>query len=998
MLFTGRLSVLAACVVTALGLAVCQPARALDPHTALDDYNHTIWTARNGAPGEIRTMAQTPDGWLWLASADGLYRYDGVRFERYALPGTPAMPRNRIFRLLARPNGDLWIGYTVGGLSVLHPDGRLEDVDNSLHSPIGPIGGLAIDDDGSVWAAANAGVYHYAKGAWTAIDMGAGWLSSNGISMLLDQYGRLWVADGKGVYLLDRARGVFERRPQSGIHGSLIQSPDGRIWTADAGEVRLVDTPPVARLRPRAAFYGQATSRWAGQFDQDGNLWALACPVGVCQVAGAGQMRQPLLLPAQLATGRLVQPWQLSAQSVNTVLEDREGDIWIASQAGLDRLRNNKLSPVHVAGNANYFSMARDGDSDGAAWAADPDSGALWHLSRDGVPALEPGVYAHVIANDRDGALLLAGKRTIERRFHGTVQTIALPPDRSGKAADLTVIGMLDDGKVLWMTALETGLMAYEDGQWRARSAFNLPPKIFLASAAARGQLWLGLGDGAMTLYDNGKLTRYDASALGLASGIFPRTELIVSGDKGTGMLKDGTFRVLQAADPDVLRNISGLAITGDGDHWFNGGKGIVLVRGQDWRDVVADPGRSLRYQLFDVLEGYPGRASLDNRLPTVLDSGNGRLWFRATGGIVRIDTGKLAINRIAPRVAILRVNTPQGSRTAMAGLQLPPGSQAFNIEFTAPGLRQPEGMRFQYRLGGVDGAWQTAGARRTAFYTNVAPGQYQFAVRAVNEDGVASAGETGLPLTIAPTMVQTLWFKLLCLLAAAAVAYGLYRYRVRRVTAALARTLQVRMDERERIARTLHDTILQSVQAIILRVHALGRDLPGGSATRATLEALLTQADRTVAEGRDQVHELRRASGAGVPALVAAAGEELTQLYPGMRFDLRVDDAYAAWSPEIDEELGEIAREAMRNAFRHSGGDTVTVDIVHQHGTLQVRIADNGKGMATAAQADGERARHWGLTGMRERAARIGATLAITSVPGAGTTVSVALKRSRKA
>jgi signal transduction histidine kinase/ligand-binding sensor domain-containing protein len=975
--------------VLVLAFAFCRPARALDPHIGLDDYNHTMWRARDGAPAEIQTMAQTPDGWLWLATPDGLYRYDGERFEHYALP-TVGMHRNRIYRLLAQPNGDLWIAYTVGGLSVLRRDGSFEEVDTPSHSAIGPIGGLAIDADGSVWATANPGVFHYLHHAWTPVDVGPSWPSDGNVSMLLDQYQRLWAANRNGVYLLNRHSGKFEQRPSNGAGGSLIQSPDGRLWAAEGGQTRLVDTPAVAKTLPRPPFYAQATSHWAGQFDRDGNLWALNCPVGVCLVAGAGHSDRPVLDASQLATGRLYQPWQLSARSLNTVLEDREGDIWIASQAGLDRFRENKLLPVHVAADASSFSMARD--ADGNTWTADPYTGILWRLSPDTAPVAERGVYARVIASDRDGALLMAGKRTIERRYRGTVQQIALPPDRTGKTADLTVIGMLDDGKVLWMTAMETGLMGYVDGQWRPRSAFNLPPRIFIASAAGKGQLWLGMDDGAMILYDNGKLTRYDASALGLAAGIFPRTELIVSGDRGTGILKDGRFRALRATDPEVLRNVSGLAVSPNGDHWFNGAKGIVLVRGQDWRDIVADPDRELRYELLDAQEGYPGRAALENRLPTVLDSGDGQLWFRATGGIVRIDTGKLKINGIRPSAEILRVNTPSTSQTALAPLRLPPGSQAFNIDFTAPGLRRPEGMRFQYRLRGVDESWQTAGARRTAFYTNVAPGRYQFAVRAINEDGLAGAGEAVLPLTIAPTVFQTLWFKLLCVAVAAALAYGLYRYRVRRVTADLARTLHVRMDERERIARTLHDTILQSVQAIILRLHALGRDLPAGGATRGALETLLAQADKTVAEGRDQVHELRRAGDADLPALVAASARELADLYPGIAFDLRVSGGPRPLRPEVGEEIGEIAREALRNAFRHSGGDSVTADIAYGRGALTVRIVDNGTGI-DAVPAGGERPRHWGIIGMRERATRIGATLDIGGAPGAGTVVRLSLK-----
>jgi signal transduction histidine kinase len=214
----------------------------------------------------------------------------------------------------------------------------------------------------------------------------------------------------------------------------------------------------------------------------------------------------------------------------------------------------------------------------------------------------------------------------------------------------------------------------------------------------------------------------------------------------------------------------------------------------------------------------------------------------------------------------------------------------------------------------------------------------------------------------------------------------------MRRVAAELTRSMTVRMAERERIARTLHDTILQGVQSIILRLHAMSRGLPSGSAFRTSLEALLAQADKTVSEGRDQIQDLRRALNADLPGLVTNSGRDLAGLYPDMAFELRVTGIPATVQPELCEEIGEIVREAMRNACRHSGGDTVTVDIAYRFGTLALRIADNGKGIGAHVSDSGEPRRHWGLTGMRERAGKIGAALEITSVPSTGTVVELSV------
>jgi signal transduction histidine kinase/ligand-binding sensor domain-containing protein len=979
--------VIAAFLGTAMAAGVSHPVR-------LDDYNHAMWTEKDGVPGEISSLAQTPDGWLWIGTSMGLYRFDGVRFSHYALPGDPFV-HNRIYELHAEANGDLWISYMLGGLSVLHKDGRIEDL-LGADSRNDQIGAIAIDVDGSVWVSSGEGIRHYIDRQWHTVPIGPDW-TVEGRSLLLDQYGRLWAAHKKGVFLLDRRSGRFERWSEAGARGSLIQSPDGRIWAADADHVQLIDAPPPAgQHTPPSPIYHQAEARWGGQFDRNGNLWALHCPIGLCLVPAAELGDRKLLVPSRQASARLDQHWQLSMLAINAALEDREGNMWLATPAGLDRFRENKLIPVRIPGGPATVSMARD--EQGEVWADDRATGRLWRLPPAAPPVSGgPGFYS-VIASARDGALLLAGKRSIERRYRGSVQQISLPPCPDGKACDLTVVGVMDDGKVLWFAAIEVGLMGLKDGKWLSPKALNMPRRIYQSANAGDGRIWLGMADGGLVFYDNGQQTHYDASAAGLASGIFPGTELLVSGDRGMGVLQGARFIPLHAADPDVLRNVSGLAVTGDGDHWFNGSMGIVHITGADWRAAMAQPERLLRYELLNKLEGYPGRAALDNRLYSVLDGGNGRLWFRATGGIVRLDTTDLKRNRVQPIVDIQRVSTARATYAGKPEMSLPPGSQNFTIEFTAPGLRRPEDMRFQYRLQGVDADWQTAIGQRAAYYTNMQPGRYQFAVRAINEDGTASASAAALRLDIEPRLTQTLWFRLACLLLVGVALYALYRYRVRVVATALAMTMTVRMEERERIARMLHDTILQSVQGMILRVHALSMELPADSAMRGKMNTLLDSADQTITEGRDQVHELRRERGdeGDLSAVITQEGRSLEELYPALRFSLSVSGAVRPLQPAVAGELADIAREAMRNAFRHSGGNAVDVVLDFSERRVALQVRDNGKGIAEAAAGAGGREGHWGMVGMRERAGRIGARLDIFSRAGAGATVGVVVPGER--
>lgn len=977
-------------VAALVALLAWGPAAALNPKVRLQDLSHASWSEKDGVPADVQSMAQTRDGWLWLGTVDGLYRFDGVRFERFPLPAHKHIVRSRILELHAVGNGDLMISYILGGLSVLHPDGTLVDLADPDTDHINAIGSMTMEGDGTVWAAALDGLHRYAKGRWQTMSAGPDWNTADTRSVLLDQYGRLWASNGHALYLYNRAAGKVERVPGAAMHGSLLQSPDGRLWVGEADSVRLVTAAPPGRRLPRAPDYSQSEGRWSGQFDRDGNLWALRCPYGICRVANAGAREDTLIVPSRAADDKLDQHWQLSALSTNVVLEDREGNMWVSTQSGLDRFRENKLVPARIPGPSGVYSMASD--TEGGLWVAEPVNGALWALSAEAAPVREAGRFVSVVANDRDGALLLGGKRAIERRYRGKVSEIALPPGWDGKAVDVALLGMLDDGKVLWIASLQTGLMGRVDGKWLPASSFNLPKRIFMSAPGGPGQLWLSHNDGKLSLYDNDKLSEHDISMVGVESGIFPGPQLAVGGDRGLAVMKGNGFVLLNAANPDVLRNVSGMAVTPDGDRWLNAGKGVVHVRRADWEAALAQPGRPLVYELINVLDGYPGRAALDNRLPTVFNGGNGRLWLRATGGLVRLETAQLAPNHVQPIVQLLRLNTATSTYPMGGALRLPSDAHSFNIEYTAPGLRKPEAMRFQYQLSGVDPGWQDGGALRTAYYTNIAPGTYTFQVRAVNEDGVVSAVATSAPIAVAPALVQTWWFKTLCTLAVALLLYGLYRYRVRLVTSRVAQQLQVRMEERERIARTLHDTILQSVQSVVLRLHLMVNEMPAQGGTRGSLERLLDSVDSTVAEGRDQVHDLRSGVGRALEPVVTAAGAQLAELYPATRLRLEVAGTPGPLDGAVADDVCGIVREAMRNGFRHAGASEVVVSIAYARADVVVRVGDNGRGMPADVLAAGHKAGHWGLVGMRERAARIGAALTIESSPDSGTQIGLSV------
>jgi signal transduction histidine kinase/ligand-binding sensor domain-containing protein len=963
-------------------LAMMRPASALDARIPLADLNHAAWNDKDGVPQNSLAMAQTRDGWLWIGSKDGLYRFDGVRFERYPLPN------NRINLLRALPNGDLLLGYYFNGVGLLHPNGKVEDLGKADWDRIESPSAMGVDADGTLWIASDSGVHRFRKGRWDTVATGADW-HTDGMSMLIDQYDRVWVGNGKHVWLLDRSTSQLKRLPGETLRGNLTQSPDGQIWTLSPQGAQPVPMPPTGQQLPRRPDSNQLEARSHGQFDRDGNLWMTQCPIGVCRIS-ADQIRagQPVSLAAS-AHDKLDQYWQLSSVAVNAMLEDREGNMWISTHAGVDRFRMNKLVAANIPSRSGVFSIAAD--TEGQLWAAEYSDGTLWKVTPGQPPQPQAARYAQVLGKDRDGALLLAGKREITRIYRGASSTIALPmPD--GKPTDLTVLGMLDDGKALWVMSLQTGLMALVDGQWRPRQAFNLPPRITMSAPGDTGQLWLSHNDGGLSLFDNGKLSEFDIKLVGAESGIYPGPQLVVAGEHGIAVRRGQQFELLGPPDVEALRNVTGLTLLPNGDRWLNGAKGLLRIRREDWDAALRQPQLPLKYDLIDAQEGYPGRAAFDNRLATMVNVDNKRLWVRASGGLVRLDLDQLQTNPVRPNVQLLRVDTPHGAYPADAALRLPPGSSSLTIQYTAPGLRKPEGMRFQYQLDGVDKEWQDAGTRRAAYYTNVGPGQYLFRVRAVNEDGMISESTAELPIDIAPSIAQTWWFRLLCGALLVGLVYALHQYRLKIATRQITRQVQARMQaglaERERIARTLHDTFLQSVQGLALQVHAVALDLPEDGAARSRLQKVLGSATRAMDEGRAQVQQLRRGSD---PELkLRHLGEYLTTLTPATRFAMQVEGQRRELSVIVQEELSEIGQEALRNAFQHAQAALVTAEICYAKDVVTLRIVDDGKGYDDQQLQKSIRHGRWGVLGMRERAQNLGARLVVVSKPGQGTWVEL--------
>ncbi len=476
---------------------------------------------------------------------------------------------------------------------------------------------------------------------------------------------------------------------------------------------------------------------------------------------------------------------------------------------------------------------------------------------------------------------------------------------------------------------------------------------------------------------------------MGAVTAIYgKRGRVWVGGELGLALFDGAGFQPVVSETEFALTSITGIVETSDGDLWVNSGAGLVHIEATETARLSRDPSHHVRVEVFDTLDGVVGSGVRVRPLPTLVQATDGRLWFVTNLGLYSIDPLHIRRNPQPPPVVVESVTANDKVYAPSSGLSLPPRTTSLRIDFAALSLTMPERNRYRYRLDGVDHGWQEARGRGEAFYTNIGPGPHRFRVVASNNDGVWNETGAVLDFVIPPTFVQTKWFIALCSLGAVAVAVTAIRIRFRQAAARMRMRFDERMAERERIARELHDTLLQGTQGLVYKVQSAINHVPEGTPVRRILEDAVERADRVMSEGRDRIQDLRITSDArgDLPMSLAVVGEELAK---GSSVDFRavVEGRERVLRIEALREGYHIGREALLNAFLHAQATSIEVQIVYGIDDLLLHVRDDGDGIDTNID-EAARPGHFGIKGMRERADEIGAALEIWSHHGAGTEV----------
>ncbi len=992
--------------------AFCASAlHAQQPGPTLAQLDHKAWTIRDGAPPNVVALAQSADGVLWIGTQSGLYRFDGVRFEEFEPPAGQSLPSPFITALLAVPDGSMWIGYVRSGASIIGADSLVKFGQNE-GLPAGSITAFARDSGGAIWAATTTGLARLDGTRWRTLGAESGYPGGMTTDLLVDRRGTLWAATSAGVFVLPSGAQRFVWwAPSLDVNasggGAPREAPDGSVWGASlaVGLTRLSDSAghPVGpeRQPPRSS------AALALVIDRNATAWMLLqdsllrMPLGGKPAGSPGTSSLRDVRSLSASTGM-----SGGTPSPNALLEDREGNVWLGTEGGLDRFRATKLTPVLLPRALRAPDIVA---SDGGRVWVDDYSGPLLEVG--------PGIVAHpevagpvsCASRDFDGSVWIGGPAGLWHVPRGklasgaTITRIPLPAD--AKNGDIQAIARGRDG-ILWLSVRSD----------RARAVFRrlgatwdrfLPSQHFAREHALSvvaddaGTTWLGYSDNNLVRVRADSMRLFsgnDGIRVGTVTAILPRDDhLWVGGESGV-MRYNGARFVPLAVASGPLRGVTGIVETAEGDLWFNAVGGVRHVRAAQVQRAMRDPRYIANDERFDFHDGLPGEPPQLRPLPSAIQGTDGRLWFLTTSGVAWLDPAHIRRNPIPPPVEI-RALTAGGRRYRSLGrVDLPPRTTALQIGYTALSLGVPDRVQFRYRLIGSDTTWVEAGTRRDAFYTNLRPGSYRFQVIAANEDGVWNEVGAAFEFAIPPTFTQSRWFLAVWMAALGGLVWLVYLARVRQVAAGLRARYQAALVERTRIAQELHDTLLQGFTGITLQLRAIQRVLAQRPQEGAeALKNVLASADTALRDARHMIWDMRAVELEDRD--LADALEHAARATTGNSTELvfTVSGDRRALPLAVETTAFRIGREAVLNAVKHAAPRRVTVDLEYELRFLTLRVSDDGTGIAPDAMDAAEKGRHWGIAGMRERAQRTGGTLEISSEPGRGTVVSVALPIGEK-
>lgn len=977
-----------AILVTA-GLAA-RPAGARDTQRSITQYAHRVWTVGlNGLGTAPLSIAQSPDGYLLFGAQDGIYRFNGERFQRWQPWAGGPRSYHSVSNMLFARDGTLYLSVDDG--LARYRNGRFFFFKERLTSP----SSVFEDAHGTIWIGnlgwrgAHNEICHVAGDRVVCRGVADGAMCRTGIAAAPNPRGGILSFNERGVCRLsengrESRLDYPDHKPMRSAR--VVWDAAGHVYAMlrDASDQYHLETDglgwqtiPTSKkiMDGQSLFRDRAGALWIGTFRS--GLWRI--------INGKAE--------------HYTQADGLSGNNVTSILEDREGSIWITTTEGIDQFR---AQPVVRFGSREGLSADRPGN------LLVTRTGDLWVSNVNGVDAfrdgrlLTPAPYASSradvlsIAQDSDGRTwsLVGGigifyeneRHTVRNDLHVPLsepQDLAATPDGNVWTGNIYNGGTTPRGALVQMRA------------GRVVAAFPTPEAvdhsvIYKLAPDGRDGLWVAVVNHGALLFRNGRYYRLpmptNTNVVGIAP-IKPGSAWMVTMDGLYHVVANGAARRIGVADGLPCETFPAVTTTAKGDLWLKSDCGLLHIARRELDSFLTSEGSKLHADQIDAGDGAP----VDEYSNHPYETPDGRVWFTNFSDVFMVDPKAAAAPRQPVPVVIEDILADGKSFLSALGSRSPTRPRRIEIGFAGLDFIRPDRVGFRYELSRGARQWRGVTTERTVSFTDLGPGQYSFSVVACENDARCSLKPATLAFEIPPTFVQTWMFKVAMAFLAAFVAWVAYRIWHHQVTVDIQRRTEVRLGERERIARDLHDTLLQGFQGLLLRIQGVANNLPREDQLRARLESALNRGEQIIVEGRNRVRDLR-VDEHGLPDMLRKFIDDAS-LDCDIGIYLEIEGALRDLRRGISTEIGQIAREALSNACRHAEASRIAVIVAFGLRALQVRIVDDGKGLRV--QPEQHAVPHFGLSGMKERAERLNASFRIDSAPGKGTEVSLSLSSS---
>jgi signal transduction histidine kinase/ligand-binding sensor domain-containing protein len=945
-------------------------------------YQSTQWTADSGLPqNSVRGIVQTPDGYIWVATLNGVARFDGVRFTIFDKGNTPGISNSRFVAMVRGSAGDLWLASEDGNIVRYH-DGQFNSVNQGDGVRQRSVAAITGDELGNVWIEADEKVYRWSAERNSFLKEAIG--PDN-----IHFYPLWWV--GTGFWGFN----------------------DGKLTCFSRGVSHVFALP--ADFKPesiRGVAYGADQFLWIATLDgrlariSDGRLERVADPI-VSKMINPSEGNWEISISQQL--NRTVSfPSGDTKRSIpyNIIMRDNEHNLWIGSeQEGLSRIQKQSIetiSSVQGLASDNVYPVLRTHDGD--MWVGSWPAGLTRFHDGKIVASLKgangiPGLVTS-LAEDRNGVLWVGthgGTRImVNGRF---VEPPGLP---SEKMPAVQAIHQALDGAMLLGTSKGLYVVEGAKSRWITLSDGLATDDVRVIVTDRHGDTWIG-GYGGLTRLHNGVMTRW-TEAQGLPSNNVRSVmedsagELWVGTyDGGIGWFRNGKWVVFNQASG--LYDNGAFQILEDAHHyfWISSNRGIfrvsrpqlvAIANGLDARINSISYGRADGMLSVECNGGLWPAGAIDAR---------GLLWFPTQKGVALVDPSAVATVSEAPRISIEAALIEHISQRDLSHVVLRPGQTNFEVQYTALSFTRPEQISFRYKLDGIDENWLEVAQRRTAYYTHLPPGDYVFHVAARSSDGIESVNDSTLLVTVVPPFYRRWWFIVLVLAMLIVMVSALWHYRIRQLKAAqvaqqrFSRELIASQEnERRRIAADLHDSlgqrliIINNLALFLLRTKG---KLRTEEDKQQTIEEINSEATQAIEETRAISYALRpfQLDRLGLTKAIQALIKTVAR---ASEIELSADIANIdnAFPDDLRINVYRIVQEALNNVVKHSEASRGSVRARRTKTAVVLTISDNGKGLPAEPRSLIAGPGGFGLAGMRERATLLHGKMLIRSEGGAGT------------